>query len=111
MKAGDMLWPRREPGVTPLHLIKLLEDPIVEWQLHPAPKEILELWLLRGGRATGEKIGFIGVRETTLEWVMVPGVSIRGGFAPSVEKAAADMMEAIQGGVFAAGHIQSEIVS
>ena len=109
---GKMLWPRLDPGITPIHMIKLLKDPEVTWNLPTKPLETFEIWDLRNrGRQNGEKIGVIGVRQTVVEWVMTPGVAIGGGFSDTIEMAVASMLEALQGGVFAHQYIQPHVVS
>ena len=109
--SGAMIWPQQDRGSTKLHMIKLLKDPKVSWQLPETPKAIFEIWLLRGGRDKGEKIGVVGFRQTTVEWVMPTGVAIRGGFSDTAEMAVASMMEALEGGVFAHQNIHAQVVS
>lgn len=118
MRGGDLRFPAENS--TRLHLIKLHVDPIVEWSLPSVPANgVFELWKLAPGRAKGERIGYLGARETAVEWRMTPGVSFKdtlgnarhGGFANTVEEAAGYMLEAIQGGVFAAQNIEAQVVS
>jgi len=111
MKGGELRFPRGNEDQTRLHLITLKVSPVVTWGLPETPEHIFELWKLAPGRAKGERIGWIGARQTVVEWRMPPGVAIEGGFANTVEEAAGFMLEALDGGVFAKRNIESEIVS
>jgi len=111
MRGGKVLFPRGDEKKIRLHLIKLRVKPVVEWSLPTEPVEILELWRLAPGRANGEFIGWIGPRATAVEWRTPKGVSIPGGFSNTVEEAAGHLLEALDGGVFAAQNISSKVVS
>lgn len=113
MSGKELQFPRGlgDEHTTRLHLITLNKAPVVEWQLQRQPKHIFELWRLAPGRAKGERIGWIGARETVVEWKMPTGVKIDGGFANTIEEAAGLMLEAMQGGAYARQNIQAQLVS
>jgi len=111
MREGKIAFPEGDPDQLRLHLLNLYRKPEVEWSI-PEPDPVLELWQLKPGRRDGEKIGWIGVGFTKVEWVMVPGVTIKSGFANTVADAAQMMLVALQGGVGAAAEIREiEVVS
>ena len=111
MTPGKLNFPEGDTTKHRLHLLKLLRDPVVEWQMAVDPNRIYELWQLRRGmRRDGEFLGWIGERETCVEWVMPKGVAIRGGFAPTIEDAVANMLHALEGGVHASKNIESVLV-
>jgi hypothetical protein len=111
MAPGKLVFPEGDTKIRRLHLLKLLRNPVVEWQLPDDPNQIYELWQLRaGGRTDGELLGWIGERATAVEWVMPKGVAIRGGFAPSIEDAVGNMIQALEGGVHAMKNIESVLV-
>jgi len=92
-----------------LHMISMLEDPDVEWTLEDDPVAIFEIWQLAPGRAKGELLGYVGCRQTAVEWVMPNGIAIRGGFSNTVEDAVGCMLEALEGGVFSSARVRAEI--
>ena len=111
MRGGDIKFPRGDETQTRLHLITLKQTPIVDWQLPQTPKHVFELWQLAPGRAKGERIGWIGTRETVVEWKMPAGVKLSGGFANTIEEAAGLMLEALQGGVASKRIIEAQLVN
>lgn len=111
MEPGKLNFPEGDTKTRRLHLLTLMRDPVVEWQMADKPNRIYELWQLRaGGRTDGEKLGWIGERQTCVEWVMPEGVAIRGGFAPTIEDAVGNMIQALEGGVHAMKNIESVLV-
>lgn len=112
MKRGEYDFPKRTPEDAQqrkLHMITLLVDPEVAWQHPGKPNAIFEIWQLAPGRPNGELIGYIGARETMVEWVMPVGIAIRGGLSNTVEDAVGCMLEALEGGVFSSQRIKSEM--
>lgn len=111
MEPGKLIFPEGDTTVRRLHLVTLLRDPVVEWQMADNPNRIYQLWQLRRGmRRDGELMGWIGERETCVEWVMPKGVAIRGGFAATIEDAVGNMIQALEGGVHAPKNIESVLV-
>lgn len=114
MRRRDYEFPVRTPEEAQsrtLHMIALISDPDVKWSLPEKPSAIFEIWQLPpgAGRQNGEKLGWVGTRLTTVEWAMPPGIKIRGGFANTVEEAVGHMLEAMEGGIFAAQNIHAEL--
>ena len=113
MKRGEYEFPKRtaeDLQYRKLHMISLIVDPEVTWQLPEKPVAIFEIWQLAPGRANGELLGYVGARETMVEWVMPPGIAIRGGYSNTVEDAVGCMLEALEGGVFSSQRIKAEMV-
>lgn len=109
MSRGVYEFPNGNIAQRRLHMITLINPPVVDWTIPEAPSAIFEIWQLAPGRKDGTFLGWIGARATAVEWVMPPGIKIRGGFANTVEDAVSCMLEAMEGGVFAAQHIHSEM--
>lgn len=105
MRAGRISWPSDEIGELRLHMIKLRERPRVTFPSGVEPAEIIELWRLAPGRRDGEKIGYIGLHATGVEWTMARGFGEHAGTAVTAANAAQQMLIAAQGGANIAYHI------
>lgn len=136
MSPGSLRFPDTgNPQDRRLHVVALQDKPKVSWSSGRADyPNVFELWQLAPGRAKGERLGWIGCRESEIldpitgmakmivEFKLPTGVTYRdvfgdqktGGFAADVEHAAAFMVEALEGGVHSGKYvdaIQSEIAS
>lgn len=108
MRDGRIAFPGGDIDELRLHVLALRHPAEKDWSA--TPEHQLELWQLKPGRRDGERVGWIAVYATSCEWIMVPGVTIDRGFAPTVAQAAEAMMTAIQGGI-GAREMVAEIVS